>query len=90
MKATTHQTNEIIEIVGDLLVAADGCLSSIRQSFVPDHKLRFVNVNPFHEKVYIFSLWYVIVLIVDGFVGIQVIVHGEAFLIFQEMRIQKL
>ncbi|KAM1012088.1 hypothetical protein FF1_047222 [Malus domestica] len=41
VKASSHQTNEIIEIVGDLLVAADGCLSSIRQSFVPDHKLRY-------------------------------------------------
>ncbi|CAB4266699.1 unnamed protein product [Prunus armeniaca] len=41
VKATAHQTNEIFEIVGDLLVAADGCLSSIRQSFVPDHKLRY-------------------------------------------------
>ncbi|KAM1706172.1 hypothetical protein ACFX2K_028352 [Malus domestica] len=41
VKASSHQTNEIIEIVGDLLVAADGCLYSIRQSFVPDHKLRY-------------------------------------------------
>ncbi|XP_062020325.1 uncharacterized protein LOC133736750 [Rosa rugosa] len=41
VKALSLQSNEIIEIVGDLLVAADGCLSKIRQSFVPDHKLRY-------------------------------------------------
>lgn len=34
-------SGEIIEIVGDLLVAADGCLSSIRKTFLPDHKLRY-------------------------------------------------
>ncbi|TQD76122.1 hypothetical protein C1H46_038344 [Malus baccata] len=40
-QASSHETNEVIEIIGDLLIAADGCLSSIRQSFVPDHKLRY-------------------------------------------------
>ncbi|KAK2987370.1 hypothetical protein RJ640_007057, partial [Escallonia rubra] len=35
------QTGETIGIAGDLLVAADGCLSSIRQSFLPDFKLRY-------------------------------------------------
>ncbi|KAI3512365.1 hypothetical protein L1887_19680 [Cichorium endivia] len=35
------QTGKAIEIVGDLLVAADGCLSSIRQTFLPDLKLRY-------------------------------------------------
>ena len=39
------QTSNVIEIVGDLLVAADGCLSSIRQTFLPDLKLRFVFKN---------------------------------------------
>ncbi|CAH1442328.1 unnamed protein product [Lactuca virosa] len=32
---------KMIEIVGDLLVAADGCMSSIRQTFLPDLKLRY-------------------------------------------------
>ncbi|KAK9273601.1 hypothetical protein L1049_018411 [Liquidambar formosana] len=41
VKAKVIQTDENIEIVGDLLVAADGCLSSIRQSFLPDLKLRY-------------------------------------------------
>ncbi|XP_050364364.1 uncharacterized protein LOC126783026 [Argentina anserina] len=41
VKALALQSNEIIEVVGDLLVAADGCLSKIRQSFVPDQKLRY-------------------------------------------------
>lgn len=40
--AKVLQTDEIIEIVGDLLVAADGCLSSIRQTFIPNFKLRSV------------------------------------------------
>ncbi|GJX03470.1 6-hydroxynicotinate 3-monooxygenase-like protein, partial [Tanacetum coccineum] len=35
------QSGNIVEIVGDLLVAADGCLSSIRQTFLPDLKLRY-------------------------------------------------
>ncbi|KAL2897751.1 6-hydroxynicotinate 3-monooxygenase [Bienertia sinuspersici] len=41
VKAKVHQTGEIIDIVGDLLVSADGCLSSIRQTFLPNHKLRY-------------------------------------------------
>ncbi|XP_021643043.2 uncharacterized protein LOC110637311 isoform X2 [Hevea brasiliensis] len=39
VKAKSLQTNEIIEINGDLLIAADGCLSSIRRTFLPDIKL---------------------------------------------------
>ncbi|KVH99750.1 uncharacterized protein LOC112519599 [Cynara cardunculus var. scolymus] len=35
------QTSNVVKIVGDLLVAADGCLSSIRQTFLPDLKLRY-------------------------------------------------
>lgn len=35
------ETHETVEIQGDLLVAADGCLSSIRKTFLPDFKLRF-------------------------------------------------
>jgi 2-polyprenyl-6-methoxyphenol hydroxylase-like FAD-dependent oxidoreductase len=33
-------TGETVEVVGDLLVAADGCMSSIRRRFLPDLKLR--------------------------------------------------
>ncbi|XAR70931.1 hypothetical protein NMG60_11027975 [Bertholletia excelsa] len=35
------QTGKTKEIVGDLLIAADGCLSSIRKSFLPELKLRY-------------------------------------------------
>ncbi|KAK4340826.1 hypothetical protein RND71_039327 [Anisodus tanguticus] len=35
------ETDFTIDIVTDLLIAADGCLSSIRQSFLPDLKLRY-------------------------------------------------
>ncbi|KAM7257381.1 hypothetical protein ACFE04_013122 [Oxalis oulophora] len=41
VKAKVVQTNEIVEINGNLLVAADGCLSSIRQTFVSSLKLRY-------------------------------------------------
>ncbi|XP_052210080.1 FAD-dependent monooxygenase dpchE isoform X2 [Diospyros lotus] len=41
IKAKVLQTNETVEIAGDLLVAADGCLSSIRKIFLPDLKLRY-------------------------------------------------
>lgn len=41
VKARVVQTGEVVDIVGDLLVAADGCLSSIRQNFLPDFKLRY-------------------------------------------------
>ena len=33
-------TGETVEVAGDLLVAADGCTSSIRRRFLPDLKLR--------------------------------------------------
>ncbi|KAJ6434976.1 hypothetical protein OIU84_000259 [Salix udensis] len=41
VEAKVLQTEEIIEINGDLLVAADGCLSPIRKTFLPDLKLRY-------------------------------------------------
>ncbi|KAF5743288.1 hypothetical protein HS088_TW09G01354 [Tripterygium wilfordii] len=41
VKAKVVETNESIEIEGNLLVGADGCLSSIRRSFLPDLKLRY-------------------------------------------------
>ncbi|KAF9612707.1 hypothetical protein IFM89_003249 [Coptis chinensis] len=39
--AKVIQTDEITEIVGDLLIGADGCLSAIRKYFLPDLKLRY-------------------------------------------------
>lgn len=45
VQAKEIRTNETVEIVGDLLVAADGCLSSIRKTFLPDLKLRSVRYN---------------------------------------------
>ncbi|KAJ4707949.1 zeaxanthin epoxidase, chloroplastic-like [Melia azedarach] len=41
VKAKVLQTEEIVEIEGDLLVAADGGRSSIRHSFLHDTKLRY-------------------------------------------------
>ncbi|KAL8063494.1 hypothetical protein ABFX02_01G029600 [Erythranthe guttata] len=41
VKTKALRTDDIIDVVGDLLIAADGCLSSIRRSFLPDHKLRY-------------------------------------------------
>lgn len=41
VKAKVLETGKIIEIVGDFLVAADGCLSSLRQKYLPDFKLRY-------------------------------------------------
>jgi 2-polyprenyl-6-methoxyphenol hydroxylase-like FAD-dependent oxidoreductase len=38
--ARVLRTGETVEVAGDLLVAADGCTSSIRRSFLPDLKLR--------------------------------------------------
>ncbi|KAG8094661.1 hypothetical protein GUJ93_ZPchr0012g19725 [Zizania palustris] len=38
--ARVLRTGETVEIAGDLLVAADGCTSSIRRRFLPDFNLR--------------------------------------------------
>lgn len=43
VEAKNLKTGEIVEIVGDLLIAADGCMSEIRRSFLPDLQLRLVN-----------------------------------------------
>lgn len=45
VKTQVLQTDDTIEICGNLLVAADGCLSSIRQAFLPALKLRFSEVS---------------------------------------------
>ncbi|KAH7839634.1 hypothetical protein Vadar_006563 [Vaccinium darrowii] len=41
VKSQVLETGEIVEIVGNLLIAADGCLSSIRRNFLPELKLRY-------------------------------------------------
>uniref|UniRef100_A0A7N0TAE9 FAD-binding domain-containing protein n=1 Tax=Kalanchoe fedtschenkoi TaxID=63787 RepID=A0A7N0TAE9_KALFE len=41
VRARVLKTGDEIDVSADLLVAADGCLSSIRQSFLPDVKLRY-------------------------------------------------
>lgn len=41
VKAKVLETGKVIEVVGDLLVAADGCFSSIRQKYLPHLKLRY-------------------------------------------------
>ncbi|RWR73259.1 Monooxygenase, FAD-binding protein [Cinnamomum micranthum f. kanehirae] len=45
VKAKNLKTGEIVEIVGDLLIAADGCMSEIRQSFLPDLQLRYTGYS---------------------------------------------
>lgn len=47
VKTKVLQSGDTIEIDCDLLIAADGCLSSIRRSFLPNFKLRFVNRKQF-------------------------------------------
>ena len=41
-KLLQNQNEDTVEVVADLLVAADGCLSSVRRNFLPDLKLRLV------------------------------------------------
>ncbi|KAJ4843352.1 hypothetical protein Tsubulata_038654 [Turnera subulata] len=41
VKAKVLDTEEIIEITGNVLIAADGSLSAIRKTFLPDMKLRY-------------------------------------------------
>lgn len=40
--ARVLRTGETVEVTGDLLIAADGSTSSVRRSFLPDLKLRFI------------------------------------------------
>ncbi|RZR86455.1 hypothetical protein BHM03_00013646 [Ensete ventricosum] len=46
-KSRVLPTDEVVEIAGDLLVAADGCLSSIRRHFLPNFKLRYTDSRSF-------------------------------------------
>ncbi|KAE9589007.1 hypothetical protein Lal_00012592 [Lupinus albus] len=41
IKAKVLKSGQVIEILADLLVAADGSLSSIRHQYLPDFKLRY-------------------------------------------------
>ncbi|KAL3500395.1 hypothetical protein ACH5RR_039488 [Cinchona calisaya] len=41
VKCKVLETGDTIVIVGDLLIAADGCLSSVRKHFLPDLKPRY-------------------------------------------------
>ncbi|XP_031373809.1 FAD-dependent monooxygenase ptmM-like isoform X2 [Punica granatum] len=41
VKAQVLHKGDTVEITGNLLVAADGCLPSIRQTFLPELKLRY-------------------------------------------------
>ncbi|XP_077211604.1 FAD-dependent monooxygenase sdgC-like [Tasmannia lanceolata] len=45
VKAKVLQTDEIVEIVGDLLIAADGSLSTICRTFLPELKLRYLGYS---------------------------------------------
>lgn len=58
VKAKVIQTDEIVEVVGDLLIAADGCLSSIRRHFLPDLKLRFALLH--NKKIFVNSEFFFI------------------------------
>ncbi|CAN1828163.1 FAD-dependent monooxygenase phqK [Linum perenne] len=49
------QTGEIVEVTGDLLVAADGCLSAVRRTFLPDLELRFVRGYDFENLLIRYS-----------------------------------
>ncbi|GAA0139527.1 oxygenase [Lithospermum erythrorhizon] len=41
VKTKIVETDDVISITGDVLIAADGCLSSIREVFLPGLKLRY-------------------------------------------------
>ncbi|XXG47622.1 hypothetical protein AAC387_Pa02g2237 [Persea americana] len=45
VEAKNLKTGETVEIVGDLLIAADGCMSKIRRSFLPDLQLRYTGYS---------------------------------------------
>ena len=60
IKAKVLQTDEEIEIVSNLLVAADGSLSSIRQSFLPGLKLRFLTKT--NENLLLYFFRYILLM----------------------------
>ncbi|CAI9094468.1 OLC1v1030214C1 [Oldenlandia corymbosa var. corymbosa] len=41
VKCRVLESGNTVDIVGDLLIAADGCLSNIRKAFLPDFMLRY-------------------------------------------------
>ncbi|CAN0877645.1 FAD-dependent monooxygenase atmM [Linum grandiflorum] len=41
VRSKVLRTGEMVEVTGDLLVAADGCLSAVRRTFLPDLDLRY-------------------------------------------------
>lgn len=88
IKAKVLKTGEVIDIVGNLLVAADGCLSSIRQKYLPDFKLRFVSQNGAYFNSLFPSTRRRSSKVLVMFADIRAIVLGEGFLIFQKLRIQ--
>lgn len=46
VKCRVAETGDNVEMEVDLLVAADGCLSAIRQNFLPNLKLRYASLRP--------------------------------------------
>ncbi|KAG4954003.1 hypothetical protein JHK87_039597 [Glycine soja] len=102
VKAKVLETNKVVGIVGDLLVAADGCcawrgvlefsnvensktITGIRKVY-PDDK------GPVIVKAKVLETNKVVGIVGDLLVAaddIQAVVHGEGFLSFQMLRIQK-
>jgi len=89
IRARVLATEETAEVDGDLLVAADGCNSLIRNHFFPDIKLRSLLLCPnCYASIPNLDLFVIFHDYVDR-IGIQATAPGEEFLIFQDERIQK-
>lgn len=89
IKARVAKTGEIVEITSDLLVAADGCLSSIRRNFLPDFKLR--SVIKFESMTSVVSILFSKAIYCAAFniAGMLATLHGEGYSIFQVKKVQK-